>query len=190
MRQISLITVSLVMAVNLIAGLTGCGDAAGEARTEAPVILTIRGLNGGAPLQASVGSLLEDEVSVEVGVQAINPNMDSTSFYMDVMVKGYEVSYRRKDTGTRVPATFTGNTTTYCGVDGNAQFSAVVCRASQKEMPPLRDLCQFGYDTETGLMEIHTQCQLIVWGETFAGERVVSKPASFTVNFACQWEQQ
>ncbi len=188
MRQISLITVSLLMAFTLTAGLTGCGDAAGEARTKAPVILTIRNLNDNLPLQSSVGILLEEQVTVELGVEAIDPNPGSTSYLMDVMVKGYEVSYRRKDTGTRVPETFTGNTTTYVNVGSTATFSAVVCRASQKEMPPLRDLCEFGYDTETGLFEIHTQCQLIVWGETFAGERIVSKPASFTVNFACMWQ--
>ncbi len=85
-------------------------------------------------------NLLEDEITCEVGVKALDPTPGGTSFYMDVMVKGYEISYYRKDTGKNVPATFTGNTNTICEVDSTASFGMIICRASQKEMPPLQDL--------------------------------------------------
>lgn len=190
--QKSLIAGSLVLAVILVAGLSGCGDAGGEAKTKAPVILYIQDLNDSDSYQSSVqinGIYVEDSVSCTVGVEPINQNIDETTLYMDVLVKGYEISYYRKDTGTRVPETFTGNTNSYCEVSGTSTFSIVICRASQKMMPPLKDLCDTGYDKETGLPEIHTTCRVVVWGDTFAGEEVVSRPAQMTVNFACSWTQ-
>ena len=182
----SLIAASLILAVTLTLGLTGCGDAAGEAKTKAPVILTVTDLNGNEPYQASVTYLLEDEIDCTVRVTAIDPDPD-ISFYMDVLMKGYEISYDRKDTGSRVPETFTGNLSSLCEVDSTATFPIVICRSSQKEMPPLMDLCEPGYDQETGLAVIHSACRVVIWGDTFAGEQVVSKPAEMTVNFTCEW---
>ena len=75
----SLIAASLILAVTLTLGLTGCGDAAGEAKTKAPVILTITDLNGNDPYQAEIVNLLEDEVDCTVHVTAIDPDPD-TSF--------------------------------------------------------------------------------------------------------------
>jgi hypothetical protein len=187
MMHKSLIAGSLVLAVILVAGLSGCGDAGGEAKTKSPVILYIQDLNNSEPYHASTISAIEDSVSCTVGVEPINQNIDETTLYMDVIVKGYEISYYRKDTGTRVPETFTGNTNTYCEVSGTATFGIVICRASQKMMPPLKDLCDTGYDKETGLPHIHTTCRVVVWGDTFAGEEVISRPAQMTVNFACIW---
>ena len=150
-------------------------------------MLYIASMNNSEPYQASVYSLMEDEVICEVGVEALDPTPEGDSVFMNVIVKGYEISYYRKDTGKSVPETFTGNTNTICTVGGTSSFSMIICRASQKEMPPLQDLCDPGYDQETGLFEIHTTCRAIVWGDTFAGEEVVSKTAQMTVNFACQW---
>ncbi|MBN1880014.1 hypothetical protein JW823_07880 [bacterium] len=183
----SLITASIILAVTLTMGLSGCGDASGEANTKAPVILTITDLNANDPFQADVYNLKEDEVQCTVRVNPIDANPDTTSFYMDVLLKGYEISYYRKDTGSRVPETFTGNLSSVCSLNGTTTFPIIICRASQKEMPPLQDLCDPGYDQETGLFEIHTACRVVIWGDTFAGEEVVSKPAQMTVNFACQW---
>lgn len=182
-----LILTSMILAVTLTVGLIGCGDAGGEADTKAPVILYISDMNEGDPFQSSVSTLVEDEITIELGNQAIDPDMDMTSFYMDVICKGYEVSYFRKDTGTRVPETFTGSLNAIVPVNDVLNTAIIICRASQKEMPPLEDLCEEGYDQETGLFEIHTTCRVVVWGETFAGEEVVTDPGHLTVNFACTW---
>ncbi|MCD4653269.1 hypothetical protein K8T06_04980 [bacterium] len=183
----SLILAFMILAVTLCIGLIGCGDAGGEANTKAPIRLSISSLNGGDPLQASIVDLLEEEITCTVKNQTIDPNYDATSYYMDVICKGYEVSYFRKDSGSRVPATFTGSINAVCEVNGEIGIPIVICRASQKEMPPLKDLCDPGYDQETGLFEIHTTCRIVVWGETFAGEEVVTDPGHMIVNFACLW---
>ncbi|HPQ41844.1 MAG TPA: hypothetical protein PLV45_15865 [bacterium] len=186
-----LMLASMILAATLTLGLIGCGDAGGEAETKAPVILYINQMNEGDQYQASVltggTAYQEDEIIIDLGNYAINPNIDLTSFYMDVICKGYEVSYFRKDTGTRVPATFTGSLNTIVPVNNTVSTSIIICRASQKQMPPLEDLCLYGYDQETGLTEIHTTCRVVVWGETFAGEEVVTDPGHLTVNFACTW---
>ncbi len=188
----SLITGSLVLTIILVAGLTGCGDAGGEAKSKSPVILYIQSLNGNAPFHSSVQPSTpnkEDMVKCSVAVEPIDQtSFEDASLYQNVLVKGYEISYFRKDTGTRVPETFTGSTNTYCEAKGVADFDIIICRESQKLMPPLKDLCETGYDQETGLTEIHTTCRVVVWGDTFAGEEVVSKPGHLAVNFACSWE--
>jgi len=191
MLKRSLILAFMILATTLVVGLIGCGDAGGEASTKAPVILFIQALNGGDPYQASVltggTSFLEDEIICTLENIPINPNSGTTSFYQDVICKGYEISYFRKDTGTMVPETFTGSMNVICPVNSTVSTSIIICRASQKEMPPLEDLCDPGYDPETGLAEIHTTCRVVVWGETFAGEEVVTDPAHMTVNFVCTW---
>lgn len=188
MMRKSLIAGSLVLTIILISGLMGCGDAGGEAKSKSPVILFIQSLNIGLPYHSSVGEEIEDVVTCTVAVEPIDQtSFDETSLYQSVMVRGYEISYFRKDTGKRVPETYTGSTNTYCEVQGTADFDIVICRLSQKKMPPLKDLCEIGYDQETGLTEIHTTCRVVVWGDTFAGEEVVSRPAHMTVNYACSW---
>lgn len=187
----SLILTSMILAVTLILGVTGCGDAGGEASTKAPVRLFISSLNDGDQMQISVieaeGGYLEEEISCQLTNEPINPVLEDTSYYMDVICKGYEVSYIRKDIGSRVPETFTGSLTSIAPVGESTSVPIVICRVSQKMMPPLNDLCEFGYDQETGLAEIHMSLRVVVWGETFAGEEVVTDPAMLTANVVCTW---
>ncbi|MBN1297325.1 hypothetical protein JXA80_11140 [bacterium] len=195
MHKMLLMLTSMILAVTLMTGLIGCGDAGGEANTKAPVMLYIRSLNDDAPYFAEVWDSINDAISIREDVvtclvqnQPLDPTDEGTeSFYQDIICKGYEISYFRKDTGTRVPASFTGSVNVVCTVNSSIGFDIIICRASQKQMPPLIDLCDPGYDMETGLNEIHTTCRVVVWGETFAGEEVVTDPAHMTVNFACQW---
>ena len=183
----SLILTSIILAITLTLGLSGCGDAGGEADTKAPIRFFISNLNGGSVSQISIAGYAETQVDAVLANTPIDPGIEDTSYYMDVIVKGYEVSYIRKDTGTRVPATFTASLTGVCPVNGELNIPIVICRSSQKEMPPLDDLCDPGYDQETGLFEIHTTCRVVVWGETFAGEEVVTDPGHVAAHFRCSW---
>ena len=175
-----------------VVGLYGCGDAGGAAKTDAPVSVTISNFDyqmyeSDVCTEATTGfcTFTSDINSFTIRVDPVNPNEDMDySRYMDVVITGYEVKYFRKDTGTMVPKTFTGNTNYYCEVDNETDIDLVFCRADMKNMPPLSYIWQFGYDPETGLEMIHTTCEVTVWGHTVAGEDVVSAPARFTVMFA------
>ncbi|MBN1356333.1 hypothetical protein JXA40_08745 [bacterium] len=182
----------ILMGCLLLIGVSGCGDAGGAAKSSAPVTLIISNIADQMyesdvchELTPGFCSFVGDENVFTVRVDPVSPDEDiEISRYMDVVVTGYEVKYFRKDTGTMVPKTFTGNTTYYCEVDTETDIDLIFCRADMKNMPPLSYLWQFGYDPETGLSMIHTTCEVTIWGHTVGGKEVVSKPAHFTVNFA------
>jgi len=194
MKKILILLSLLTLGTLVSVGLSGCGDAGGFAKTDAPVALYITDVNTGGngsyyESDVCVGdgefcTFFADVIDIAVEVKPIDPNIDPTSQYMDVIVKGYEIKYFRKDTGWNVPATFTETANTYCAIEESVPMNVIICRADMKNDPPLSYLWQFGYEPETGLEIIHTYCEITVWGDTLAGQEVVSHPARLSVNFA------
>ncbi len=179
------------MGALLTLGLSSCGDAGGKAKDVSPVFLVVT--SESEQLESDLCeidedgniSIFEDEITLTARVYAKDPDEDITeSNYMDVILTGYEVKYSRRDTGTAVPKSFVGSVNSYCDLNDEVTFPVVYCRASQKEMPPLSYICEYGYEPETGLFEIHTSCTITVWGRTLAGREVVSNPVHINVNFA------
>lgn len=190
MRKMILILATVVMGSVLILGLSSCGDAGGRAKDVAPVflIVTAESTQINSDLCEDLGdgtfAVTEDETILKARVLSKDPDDIDTSHYMDVIITGYEVSYSRRDTGNAVPKTFVGSLNSYVAFESEIDFPIVYIRASQKEMPPLSYICQYGYEPETGLSEIHTSCKVTVWGQTLAGREVVSNPVNINVNFA------
>ncbi|MBN1551973.1 hypothetical protein JW979_10905 [bacterium] len=199
-KWMNIMVITLVLTLTLI-GFSSCGDAGGEAKTVAPVMIVVTGVEGGSTLggddynfasdvcsdPAGTGSctFYEDLVTISVEIMPLNMDDDfEPSDYMSVMITGYEVKYERNDTGYDVPKIFTGATTIYCAVNEETEVPVTICKADMKTMIPLSYLWQFGYEPETGLDIIHTVCTVTLWGKTLAGREVVSNPIRFNVNFA------
>ncbi|GEM_PF-6997964 len=191
MRKMFLILATVIMGAVLMLGLSSCGDAGGKAKDVSPVFLVVT--SASEQLQSDLCriddegniTIVEDEISLTARVYAKDPDDEvDESNYMDVILTGYEVKYSRRDTGTAVPKSFVGSLNSYCNLNDETAFPVVYCRASQKEMPPLSYICEYGYEPETGLPEIHTSCTITVWGRTLAGREVVSNPVYININFA------
>jgi len=169
------------LAVAVLA-LLGC-----EARTDRSdgggVLLTIADF-GTLPLAISASAsfpyLQIDSITVRSIVK--NPNQP-TSDLMAVELAGYEVTYERLDTGTRLPPRMVVRIFgivepggTYELVDGE------VLGIDQFNNQPLKDLLDFGKDTQTNTTVVRMKIGIRFFGKTISGDSVESQTAYFTLD--------
>jgi hypothetical protein len=106
-----------------------------------------------------------------------------TSQLMDVIIEGYEVSFTRGDFGTRVPPTLTEPVGGLAPTPGTFTLNGVfIMRRQQFEEGPLRDLRDFGIDTETQSSQIRLVWHLKFFGRTVSGELVTTNTVSFNLD--------
>jgi hypothetical protein len=176
---------SLVAAVVGTAALTfsGCGAAYVE-NSEAPVLLQIVALNGGAQLDSDVRNgefstfVCENEVDVLVTVVDKNPNGPAAPSSA-VQLQTYEVRYTRSDgrgtEGVDVPYRVTGNLALTVAVGGDATFPLEVVRRQAKLDPPLSNI------TQTTILTVSAEVTL--FGRTVS-EKGVTATARMQIDFA------
>jgi hypothetical protein len=178
-RQI--LSLAVLSAVLLVAG--SCRSRTD--RTAGPVILTF-GTITGIP---TVVSVTMTAVPVSIGtftLQSIvkDPGSTSTPGIEDLEVTSYQVIYKRKDTGTRVPPPLVAALTVEVPVNSTGVINNLpIARADQLLSVPLSDLANFGKDRETGTQVIVVDAQITFFGQTLSGDKVQSGTASFTLEF-------
>jgi hypothetical protein len=102
--------------------------------------------------------------------------------FQDVELRSYEVTYRRRDTGTRVPPPLTARIGGTVPVNSTDFVPSLPFLTSDQLLsPPLSDLSKFGRDTETGSAIIVLDVSLRFFGRTISGDDVASQTASFTI---------
>ncbi len=180
-RQI--LSLAALSAVLLVAG--SCRSRTD--RTAGPVILTFGNITG-IPTVVSVTAA--DAVGgVSIGtftLQSIvkDPGVNITPGIEDLEVSSYQVIYKRKDTGTRVPAPLLAALTVEVPVNSTGVINNLpIVRSDQLLSVPLSDLAKFGQDTETGTQVIVIDAQITFFGQTLSGDKVQSGTASFTLEF-------
>jgi hypothetical protein len=180
-RQI--LSLAVLSAVLLVAG--SCRSRTD--RTAGPVILTF-GTITGIPTVVSVSSA-DAAGGVTIGtftLQSIvkDPSVTVTPGIEDLEVTSYQVIYKRKDTGTRVPPPLVAALTVEVPVNSTGVINNLpIVRSDQLLSVPLSDLAKFGQDTETGTAVIVVDAQITFFGQTLSGDRVQSGPATFTLEF-------
>jgi hypothetical protein len=106
-----------------------------------------------------------------------------TSQLMDVIIEGYEVSFTRGDTGTRVPPTLTEPIGGLAPTPGDFVLNGLILmRRQQFEEGPLRDLRDFRIDTETQSSQVRLVWHLRFFGRTVSGELVTTNTISFNLD--------
>lgn len=111
-----------------------------------------------------------------------NPN-GIASDLMNVELRSYEVSFTRADTGTRRPPTLVESTFGVVPVGGTSTLNDhPFMRADQFNNVPIRDLLDFGFDTETNSAVIRLTVSIRFFGRTLSGDPVESAPAFFTLD--------
>jgi len=180
-RQI--LTLAALSAVLLVAG--SCRSRTD--RTAGPVILTF-GTITNIPTVVSV-TAADAAGGVSIGtftLQSIvkDPNAIGTPAIEDIEVTTYQVVYKRRDSGTRVPPPLVAALTLEVPVNSTGVINNLpIVRSDQLLSPPLSDLSKFGQDTETGTQVIVVDAQVTFFGQTLSGDRVQSGTASFTLEF-------
>lgn len=151
-------------------------------RSEGTVLLSISDFDG-LPFAVSLGAgdppfTIEE---IEVRNVAKDPN-GTTSDLQDVELRRYEVRYRRRDAGTRVPPPAVQGIFGIVPVGGTTDLANVPFLFTDQVLnPPLKDLVDFGRDTETGTAVIVLDVTIRFFGRTLSGDDVASDPATFTI---------
>ena len=120
--------------------------------------------------------------SIEVQSIVVNPGQ-GTSDLMKVEMQGYEITYERLDTGTRVPPRLVQNV--FGTVDPGGTFTLsnfTIFALDQYNTQPFKDFLDFGKDTETNSTVIRLKLGIRFFGKTLSGDRVESQIAPFTIN--------
>jgi hypothetical protein len=184
----------LALAVAGALGLAGCAPAY-VTDNQAPVLLSIASVNGGAALNSDVrkapSAVVDDTVKVSVADRAKNPNFTNIpQVAMAIFIDRYEVSYYRSDgrgvQGVDVPYTISGNITTVVDVatSGTVDVPIAVVRAQAKLEPPLINLWGTTSGVLGGTALIVTMfAKITLSGHTIAGQ-TVEATGTLQINFA------
>ena len=161
-------------------------------RSPGPVVLTFGAING-IPTVVSVGTAIAGTTSTPPGVsiqsftlQSVvkEPTPGITPAIEDVEVSSYQVVYRRRDSGTRVPPPLVAALGIEVPVNGTSVINNLpIVRLDQLLSPPLGDLASLGHDSETGTTVIVLDAQITFFGHTLSGDAVSSGTASYTLEF-------
>ncbi len=123
--------------------------------------------------------------TITVNSIVADPN-GSNSSLMDVQLRSLEVTFRRADSGTRVPPPYFFNLISTVPVDGTLTLSNFpIMSTEQTRSPPLSDLLLVngGFDRETGNTFIRLDVTFRVFGTTLTGTNVASQPRTQTIEF-------
>lgn len=169
-----LLLLLLVAPVMLVAGCRARTD-----RSEGNVVLSISDF-GTLPLGVSLTTSSLQIDSLTIRNLAKNP-LD-TSELQNVELRTYQVTYRRRDTGTRLPPPLVLSIFDTVPVNGSTDILGLpIFLSPQLGAQPLKDLLDFGVDRETGSALVIFDVTMTFFGRTISGDDVATQPATFTL---------
>lgn len=152
-------------------------------RSEGTVILSVSHFNGlPVTVSASSGPFQIDQVTLRSFFK--DPSVASPTGHdlEGIELRNYEVTYRRRDTGTRTPPPSVQGIFGLVSPLGTLDlFNLPFLTSDQTGNQPLKDLIATGRDSETGTAVITLDVTLRFFGRTLSGDEIVSEPATFTI---------
>lgn len=150
-------------------------------RSEGTVILSVSDFSG-LPVGVSLrtgGPFQIDRVTLR---NIAKDPTGTTSDLQTVELRSYEVRFRRRDSGTRLPPPAVQSIFGVVTVNGTKDLLNVPFLLSDQILSqPLKDLRDFGVDRETGTAVIVLDVSITFFGRTLAGDDIATAPATFTV---------
>jgi len=189
MRPLKMVRQTLSLAVLVAVVLAAGGCRSRTDRTAGPVVLTFGNITGfpvspisvTATDQASTGVIITSFSLLSV---VKDPTATTTSALEDVEITSYQVTYKRRDSGTRVPPPLVAGLALEVPINSTGTINNLpIARQDQLLSPPLSDLANFGHDTETGTAVIVLDAQITFFGQTLSGDKIQSPTATFTLEF-------
>lgn len=187
MRPMKMVRPILSLAVLVAVLPVAAGCRSRTDRSAGPVVLTFGNITG-IPTVVSVASA-DSAGGVTIGTFTLlsvvkDPNATTNPAIEDVEVSSYQVTYKRRDTGTRLPPPLVAALTVEVPVNSTGVIMNLpIVRSDQLLSPPLSDLSNPGHDTETGTTIIVVDAQITFFGQTLSGDKVQSGTAVFTLEF-------
>jgi hypothetical protein len=168
----------LLLAAALIA--SSCNSRA--ERTDGTVLLEITSVSG-VPVSVPLSSSSSFQITtVQLANVLKDPSATVGSNFQDIELRSYEVTYRRRDTGTRVPPPISARIFGTVPAGSIATLSNLSFLTNDQLLsPPLSDLSKFGRDTETGSAIIVMDVSIRIFGRTISGDDVASQTVTFTI---------
>jgi hypothetical protein len=169
----------LLLAVALVAA--GCRSRTD--RSEGTVLLSVSHFDG-LPIGLSLSSTQPGVTQIgQVTLRNFPKDpTGTTSDLQSIELRSYQITYRRRDTGTRVPPPSVQGIFGLVPVNGTLDlFNLPYITSDQILNPPLRDLLDHGRDSETGTAVITLDVTLQFFGRTLSGDEIASEPATFTI---------
>jgi hypothetical protein len=152
-------------------------------RSEGTVVLSVSHFNGlPVTVSASSGPFQIDQVTLRSFFK--DPSVTSTTGHdlEGIELRNYEITYRRRDTGTRTPPPSVQGIFGLVPPLGTLDlFNLPFLTSDQTGNQPLKDLIATGRDSETGTAVITLDVTLRFFGRTLSGDEIVSEPATFTI---------
>lgn len=177
------LTTRLLTLGTLVLALAGCSSSDLDTNDTGGVTLSITDFDG-LPIAISAGNDTPGPTVIgEVTITSVVTGQSGdTSSQMNVEIEGIEVSFSRADRGTRLPPRFIDYTFGVVPVNGTLQITnQPVLKTDQFMAVPIKDLVDFGIDTETGSQVIALNVTLKAFGRTISGRNVQSNPATFSL---------
>jgi hypothetical protein len=152
-------------------------------RSEGTVVLSVSHFDGlPVRVSASSGPFQIDQVTLRSFFK--DPSVTGTTGHdlEGIELRNYEITYRRRDAGTRVPPPSVQGIFGLVSPLGTLDlFNLPFLTSDQTLNQPLRDLITTGRDSETGTAIITLDVTLRFFGRTIAGDDIASEPATFTI---------
>lgn len=178
---------SAILLLLIVASLAVAGCRSRTDRSPGTVVLSVSRFN---LLPSSISLSSNDPTEFQIGsVTLRNIFKDPTVLtpqghqLESIELRSYEITYRRRDTGTRVPPPTVQGIFGLVEVLGQLDIvNLPILTADQLLSQPLKDLAQLGRDTETGTAVIVLDVSIRFFGRTLSGDDVASEPARFTID--------
>jgi hypothetical protein len=165
----------------IVLALAAAGCRSRTDRSEGTVLLSVADFSG-LPVSVSLrtgGPFQVDRVTLR---NVAKDPTGTTSDLQTVELRSYEVRFRRRDTGTRLPPPAVQSIFGTVTVNGTKDVINVPFLFSDQVLSqPLKDLRDFGVDRETGTAVIVLDVSITFFGRTLSGDEVATAPATFTV---------
>ncbi|MBW8877524.1 MAG: hypothetical protein JF614_21365 [Acidobacteria bacterium] len=169
----TLITLAVAVAV------AGCRSRTD--RSEGTVLLLVSDFNG-LPVAVSLRTGGPFQVGRVTLRNVAKDPTGTTSELQTIELRSYEIVYRRRDTGTRVPPASVQSIFGQVTVNGTKDIiNLPILLSDQILSQPLKDLLDFGVDRETGTAVVVLDVSLTFFGRTLSGDEIATAPATFTL---------
>lgn len=150
-------------------------------RSEGTVLLSVTDFSG-LPASVSLRSATSFQIDRVTLRNVAKDPTGTTGVLQNIELRSYQISYRRRDTGTRVPPTAVQAIFGEVPVNGTDDIiNLPILFSDQIQSQPLLDLGNLGIDRETGTSVVVLDVSLTFFGRTLSGDEIASAPATFTI---------
>jgi hypothetical protein len=168
-----------LIALTVPLALAGCRSRTD--RSQGTVLLSVSAFNG-LPANISLTTSTSFQITTITLRDIAKDPTGTTGDLQTIELRSYQITYTRRDTGTRVPPPAVQGIFGEVPINGTFDLLNVpVFFSDQLQSEPLSDLANFGVDRETGTAVIVLDVSITFFGRTLSGDDIASAPATFTV---------